>query len=71
MTKYNIVSIFLGLISVMFQFWWIFKYDFHKVHMYATHIVVVMEVGVECICSSTNAFESQGEYIHEQIIDNE
>jgi len=38
---------------------------FHKTQMYATHIVVVMEVGVECMCSNTYAFESQGKYIHE------
>ncbi len=44
---------------------------FHKVQMYATHIVVVMEVVVECMCSNTNAFESQGKYTHEQTIDNE
>jgi len=43
---------------------------FHKVQMYATHIVV-MEVGVECMCSSTNAIESQSKYTHEQTIDNE
>jgi hypothetical protein len=69
MNKYNIVSKFLGLISVVFHF---FKYGFHKVRMYATHVVVVvMEVGAECICSNTNALESQGKYIHEQTIDNE
>jgi hypothetical protein len=39
--------------------------------MYATHIVVVMEVDVECMCSITYAFESQGKYTHEQTIDNE
>jgi hypothetical protein len=39
--------------------------------MYATHVVVVIEVGVKCMCSSTNAFESQGKYIHEQTVDNE
>ncbi len=47
MSKYNIVSIVLNLILV-----------FHKVQIYATHIVVVMEVGVECMCSNTNALES-------------
>jgi hypothetical protein len=46
-------------------------YAFHKVHIYATHIVVVMEASVECICSNTNAHENQGKYIHEQTIDNE
>jgi hypothetical protein len=44
---------------------------FHKLQMYATHIVVVMEVGVECMCFSTNAIETQGKYTHEQTIDNE
>jgi hypothetical protein len=39
--------------------------------MYATHIVVVMEASVECMCSSTNALESQRNYIHEQTIDDE
>ncbi len=34
--------------------------------MYATHIVVVMEVGAEWMCSNTYAFESQGKYTHEQ-----
>jgi hypothetical protein len=44
---------------------------FHKVQMYATHIVFVMEAGVECMCFSINAFESQGKYIHEQTINDE
>ncbi len=44
---------------------------FHKVQMYTTHIVVVMEVGVECMCSNTNAFESQRKYTHEQTIEDE
>jgi hypothetical protein len=39
--------------------------------MYATHIVVVMVVGAKCICSNTNALESQSKYIHEETIDNE
>jgi len=39
--------------------------------MYATRTIVVMEAGDECMCSTTNAFESQGKYIHEQTIDNE
>jgi hypothetical protein len=39
--------------------------------MYTTHIVVVMEVGVECMCSNTNAFESQRKYTHEQTIEDE
>jgi hypothetical protein len=34
--------------------------------MYATHVVVVMEACLECICSNTNALESQGKYIHEK-----
>jgi hypothetical protein len=71
MNKYNIVSIFLGLILVMFEYNVIFKYDFHKVHMYATCIIVVMEAGGECMCSNTNAFENEGKYTHEQNIDNE
>ncbi len=43
---------------------------FHKTQMYVTHIIVVMEAGVECTCSNTYALESQGKYI-EQTIDNE
>ncbi len=39
--------------------------------MYAIHIIFVMEVGVKCMCFSTNALESQGKYIHEQTIDDE
>ncbi len=39
--------------------------------MYAIHIVVVIKASVECMCSSTNAFESQSKYIHEQTVDNE
>jgi hypothetical protein len=39
--------------------------------MYGTHIVVVMEASVECMCSSTNAIENQSKYTHEQTIDNE
>jgi hypothetical protein len=46
-------------------------YDFHKVHMFVIHIVVVIEVGVECMWSSTNAFKSQSKYTHEQTINNE
>jgi hypothetical protein len=38
---------------------------FHKAHMYATHIVVVMEAGVECMYSITNALESQSKYTYE------
>jgi len=44
---------------------------FHKTQMYGTHIVVVMEVGVECMCFNTYALESQGKYTHEQTIDSE
>ncbi len=44
---------------------------FHKVQMYATHIVVVMEAHVECMCFSANEIETQGKYIHEQTIDDE
>ncbi len=44
---------------------------FHKIQMYPTHIVVVMEACVECTSSNTNEVESQGKYIHEQIIDDE
>jgi hypothetical protein len=44
---------------------------FHKVQMYATHIVVVIEAGVECMCYNTNALESQGKYIKKWIVDNE
>jgi hypothetical protein len=39
--------------------------------MYATHTIVVMEVGGECMCYSINAFESQAKYIHEKTIDDE
>jgi hypothetical protein len=49
----------------------IFRFDFSQSTNYGTHIVVVMEASVECMCSSTNAIESQGKYIHEQTIDNE
>jgi hypothetical protein len=49
----------------------IFKYEFSQSTNVATHIVVVMEAGVECMCSSTYALENQGKYIHEQTIDNE
>jgi hypothetical protein len=50
---------------------WFSSLTFHKVWMYGTHIVVIMEVGIECMCSSTNVIESQGKYTHEQTIDNE
>jgi hypothetical protein len=59
MNKYNIVSIFLGLILSWLNYNVIFWYDFHKVHMYATCTIVVMEAGGECMCYNTNAFESQ------------
>ncbi len=42
MSKYNIVSIFM----------WFSGMIFHKAQMYATHIVVITEVGVECMCST-------------------
>jgi hypothetical protein len=68
MNKYNIVSILLkfdfGHISIL-------MYDSHKVHMYATHIIVVMEACAKCMCCNTNALESQCKYIHEQTIDTE
>jgi len=38
---------------------------FHKIHMYATRIVIVMEASVECMYSNTNALESQSKYTHE------
>ncbi len=57
-----------GPISILILF---SKYDFHKVHMYAIHIVIVMKAGVECKWSNTNALESQGKYIHEQTINNQ
>ncbi len=70
MNKYNIASILFrpdfGHVSILM---WFSSMTFHKVQMYATHIVVVMEAGVECMCSNTNAFESQGKYIHEQTIE--
>jgi hypothetical protein len=72
MNKYNIVSIIfrsnIGHVSILML---ISCMTFHKIQMYATHIVVVMEANVECMCSNTNAFESQGKYIHEQTIDDE
>jgi hypothetical protein len=72
MNKYNIVSIiFRSNFSNVSILMWFLGMIFHKVQMYATHIVVVMEVGVECMCSSTNAIESQCKYTHEQTIDNE
>jgi hypothetical protein len=68
MNIYNIVSISFrfdfGHISIL-------MYYFHKTHMYATHIIGVMEVGVKCMCCSTNALESQCKCIHEKTIDNE
>jgi hypothetical protein len=39
--------------------------------MYGTHIVVVMDASVECMCFSANAFENQSKYTHEQTIDDE
>jgi hypothetical protein len=39
--------------------------------MYGTHIVLVMDASVECMCFNANAFESQGKYTHEQTIDDE
>ncbi len=71
MNKYNIFSFFkfdFGHVSILM---WFLGMTFHKLQMYATHIIVVMEAGAECMCLSTNAFESQGKYIHEQTIDNE
>jgi len=41
---------------------------FHKTQMYATHITIVIEVGVECMCSNTNVIESHGKYTYEQTI---
>jgi len=37
--------------------------------MHAPHIIIIMEVNAKCMCSNTNALESQGKYIHEQTID--
>ncbi len=72
MNKYNIVSIIFrfdfGHVSILM---WFSCMIFHKVQMYTTHIVIVMEAGVECMCYSANAFESQGKYTHEQTIDDE
>ncbi len=70
-TNTTLFPFFLGLFWSCLNYNVIFKYDFHKVHMYATRTIVVMEAGGECMCSTTNAFESQGKYIHEQTIDNE
>jgi len=56
MNKYNIVSIFFrfdfGHVSILM---WFLGIIFHKTQMYITHIVVVMEASVECMCSSTYA----------------
>jgi hypothetical protein len=41
---------------------------FHKVQMYATHIIVVIEAGDECMCSNINAIENLSKYTHEQTI---
>jgi len=71
MNKYNIASFFKASFWSCFNSNVIFNYDFHKVQMYATHIVVIMEASVECMCSNTNAFENQGKYIHEQTINDE
>ncbi len=72
MNKYNIISIFFrsdfSHVSILL---WFSSMTFHKIQMYGTHIVVVMEAGVECMCFNTNAFESQGKYTHEQTIDDE
>jgi len=72
MNKYNIVSIFFrfgfGHVSILM---WFLNMIFHKIQMYPTHIVVVMEACVECTSSNTNEVESQGKYIHEKIIDDE
>ncbi len=38
---------------------------FHKIQMYVTHIIVVMEVGAKGMCYNTNALESQRKYVHE------
>jgi hypothetical protein len=43
---------------------------FHKIQMYATHIIVVMEPCVKCMCYSTNAFESQGTLISKPLMMN-
>ncbi len=72
MNKYNIVSIiFRSNFDHVSILMWILGMTFHKVQMYANHIVVVMEANVECMCSNIDAFESQGKYIHEQTIDDE
>jgi hypothetical protein len=42
-----------------------------EIQMHATHIILVMEASVECMCSNIIALESQGKYTHEQTIDNE
>jgi hypothetical protein len=55
MNKYNIVSkkirFDFGHVSIL-------MYDFQKVYMYATHIIVVMEAYAKCMCYSTNALEN-------------
>ncbi len=72
MNKYNIVSICFrfnfGRVSILM---WFSSMIFHKAQMCATHIIVVVEASVECMCSNTYALESQGKYTHEQTIDNE
>jgi len=62
---------FLGLILVTFKLWCNFQVWFSQSTNVSTHIVVVMEASDECMCSNTNALESQSKYIHEQTIDNE
>jgi len=49
----------------MFQFLGVI---FNKIQIYATCIVVVMEAGVEYMCSNTYALESQGKYIHKHTL---
>jgi hypothetical protein len=58
--KYNIISIIFkldfGHVSILM---WLSSLIFHKVHMYGTHIVVVMEACVKCMCSNTWNWKSK------------
>ncbi len=67
--KYNIVFIpFRSNFGHILILMWFSSLFFHKVQMYETHIVFVMEASVECMCSNTNAIENQSKYTHEQTI---
>jgi hypothetical protein len=67
MNKYNIVSIFLGLTNYNV----IFQYDFHKVHMYATHTIVVMEAGANaCVLAQMHLKVKTSTFMNKPLIMN-